>query len=74
MMGTGPLVGPPAFISVPSLGGRSGSGARVLGAGEGVFGGIADFLVAAMGKAIKAVNAWDARDFFTHCRYRVPVQ
>ncbi len=37
-MGTGPVVGPPAFISVPELGSGSGSGAGVLGADEGVLG------------------------------------
>lgn len=40
-MGTGPVVGPPAFISVPELGSGSGSGAGVLGAGDGVLGGVA---------------------------------
>ena len=39
-MGTGPVVGPPAFISVPESSGAgvgvSGAGKGVLGAGEGV--------------------------------------
>ncbi len=38
IIGTGPVVGPPAFINVPSFGGRAGSGVGVLGAGEGVLG------------------------------------
>ena len=36
IIGTGPLVGPPAFTSVPS----SGAGVGVLGAGEDVLGSV----------------------------------
>ena len=40
IIGTGPVVGPPAFINVPSFGGRAGSGVGVLGAGEDVLGSV----------------------------------
>ena len=45
MTGIGPVAGPPAFISVPSLGPGLGEGGGVFGAGGVVFGGVAGVLV-----------------------------
>jgi hypothetical protein len=47
-MGTGPVVGPPAFISVPE---SSGAGVGVLGAGEGVLG-VGDGVLGAGGDGV----------------------
>lgn len=56
IIGTGPVVGPPAFINVPESGGGSEAGVGVLGAGEEVLGADAGALGAGEGLGLGLVE------------------